>query len=189
MRHTLAASLFCLLAASTPPAIAQTAPGWLRYPSISPDGKTVVFTYKGDLYRVPATGGTALPLTTHEAHDFMPVWSRDGSQIAFASDRHGNFDVFVMPAAGGQARRLTFHSATEYPYAFTADGAAILFGAARLDTAAHRGFPAGSQPELYRVPTAGGRVEQVMTTPAEDVKVSRDGRFLIYHDKKGGENP
>ncbi len=189
MKHTLAASLLCLLAASAPSATAQTGPGWLRYPSISPDGKTIVFTYKGDLYRVAATGGTAIPLTTHEAHDFMPVWSRDSSQIAFASDRHGNFDVFVIAAAGGQARRLTFHSAAEYPYAFTMDGAAILFGASRLDTAAHRGFPTGSQPELYRVPAAGGRVEQVMTTPAEDVKVSRDGRFLIYHDKKGGENP
>jgi hypothetical protein len=91
-------------------AAAQSNAGWLRYPSISPDGKTIVFTYKGDLYRVAATGGTAIPLTTHQAHDFMPVWSRDGRQIAFASDRYGNFDIFVMPAEGGEARRLTFHS-------------------------------------------------------------------------------
>ena len=189
MTKTLAASIFCLLAASAPPATAQTAPGWLRYPALSPDGKTIVFTYKGDLYRVPASGGAAGPLTLHEAHDFMPVWSRDGSHIAFASDRHGNFDVFVMPAAGGPARRLTFHSAAEYPYTFADDDRAVLFGAARLDTASNRGFPTGSQPELYRVPAAGGRVEQVLTTPAEDVKVSRDGRFLVYHDKKGGENP
>jgi hypothetical protein len=52
---------------------AQNNPGWLRYPAISPDGKTIVFTYKGDLYRVASSGGTATPLTTHEAHDFMPV--------------------------------------------------------------------------------------------------------------------
>ncbi|MEP7317318.1 MAG: hypothetical protein ABI921_01210, partial [Panacibacter sp.] len=45
---------------------AQTnTPSWLRYPSISPDGKTIVFTYKGDLYKVPATGGAAQPLTLH----------------------------------------------------------------------------------------------------------------------------
>jgi tricorn protease len=62
------------------------------------------------------------------------------------------------------------------------------FGAARMDTAAHRGFPTGSQPELYRVPVDGGRAVQVLTTPAEDVYPGRDGRFLIYHDKKGGEN-
>ena len=118
----------------------------------------------------------------------MPVWSHDGKQIAFASDRFGNFDVFVMPAEGGEARRLTFHSAHEYPYAFSRDDKSVLFGAARMDTAANRHFPTGSQPELYRVPVAGGRVEQVLTTPAEDVKLSRNGQFLLYQDKKGGEN-
>ncbi|HLO38016.1 MAG TPA: hypothetical protein VK173_05995, partial [Lacibacter sp.] len=79
---------------------AQT-PTWLRYPSISPDGKTIVFTYKGDLYKVAAAGGTATPLTLHEAHDFMPVWSKDSKSIAFASDRYGNFDVYVIPVEGG----------------------------------------------------------------------------------------
>ncbi|MDH4197725.1 MAG: peptidase S41, partial [Candidatus Aminicenantes bacterium] len=171
-------------AAQTP----QTAPSWLRYPVISPDGQTIVFAYKGDIYRVPASGGAAIPLTTHEAHDYMPVWSHDSRMIAFASDRFGNFDIYVMPASGGQARRLTFHSASELPYSFTPDDKAILFGAARLDTAANRQFPTGSQPELYRVPADGGRAVQVLATPAEDARYSRDGRFLIYHDKKGGEN-
>jgi Tol biopolymer transport system component/C-terminal processing protease CtpA/Prc len=177
-----------LILAGASAATAQTTPSWLRYPAISPDGKTIVFTYKGDLYRVPSAGGAALQLTTHDAQDFMPVWSHDGKQIAFASDRFGNFDVFVMPAEGGEARRLTFHSAPEYPYAFTPDDKAILFGAARMDTASNREFPTGSQPELYRVPVTGGRAEQVLTTPAEDVKMSRNGQFLIYQDKKGGEN-
>jgi Tol biopolymer transport system component/C-terminal processing protease CtpA/Prc len=184
---TRIALLLCLLAVTTA-AAAQTSPEWLRYPSISPDGKTIAFTYKGDIYRVPAAGGIAMPLTQHDAQDFMPVWSHDGRQIAFASDRFGNFDIFVMPAEGGEARRLTFHSAQEYPYTFSPDDRYILFGAARMDTAANRMFPTASQPELYRVPVTGGRVEQVLTTPAEDVKMSRNGQFLLYHDKKGGEN-
>ncbi len=167
---------------------AQTAPTWLRYPAISPDGQTIVFAYRGDLYRVPAAGGTAVPLTLHEAHDTKPVWSHDGKWIAFASDRFGNFDVFVMPAAGGPARRLTFHSASETPSTFSPDDKEVLFGAARLDTAANRLFPTGSQPELYKVPVAGGRPVLVLGTPAEDVCYSRDGRLLLYHDKKGGEN-
>src|SRR5690242_15398738 len=94
---------------------------WMRYPAISPDGKTIVFAYKGDLYRVASSGGAATALTTHPAHDFMPVWSRDSKQIAFASDRYGNFDIYIMPAEGGEPRRLTFHSAPEYPYSFSAD--------------------------------------------------------------------
>lgn len=167
---------------------AQQTPSWLRYPSISPDGKTIVFTYKGDLWKVASTGGVATPLTSHEAHDFMPVWSRDGKSIAFASDRYGNFDVFVMSLDGGEPRRITSHSAAEYPYDFTPDGKKVIFGSARLDLASNRQFPTASQPELYQVATQGGRVEQIFTTPAEDVKFNKDGSKLVYHDKKGGEN-
>ena len=167
---------------------AQTAPSWLRTNSLSPDGKTVVFTYKGDLYKVPSTGGAAIALTLHEAHDFMPVWSHDGKWIAFASDRYGNFDIYIIPAEGGEAKRLTFHSAQEYPYEFSRDNKSVIFGAARMDLASNRTFPTGSQPELYEVSIEGGRVKQVLSTPAEDVKLSQDGRLLLYHDKKGGEN-
>ena len=62
----------CLLAS------AQTAPLWLRYPAISPDGKTIVFSYKGDLFTVGSQGGEARQLTTHSAYDAYPVWSPDG---------------------------------------------------------------------------------------------------------------
>ena len=189
LRVRFAAGLLAL-AASTAGAQAPAAAGagWLRYPAISPDGRTIVFTYKGDLYRVPAAGGTASALTVHAAHDFMPVWSHDGRQIAFASDRHGNFDVWVIPAEGGAARRLTHHSAPEYPYDFSGDDRHVLFGAARQDAAGNRQYPAASQPELWRVPAAGGRPLQLLTTPAENVRASRDGRFLVYEDRKGGEN-
>ena len=135
------AALGFVLALGVSAASAQTTPDWIRYPAISPDGTTIVFTYKGDLYRVPAAGGAAVPLTVHEAHDFMPVWSHDGKQIAFASNRHGNFDVYVMPAGGGEARRLTFHSADEFPYAFDRGDKTVLFGAARLDAASQPRLP------------------------------------------------
>jgi len=83
---------------------------WLRYPAISPDGQTLLFEYKGDIWSVPAAGGTATPMTLSESYEFAPVWSHDGKTIAFASDRYGQFDVFVMPATGGEAKRLTFNS-------------------------------------------------------------------------------
>src|SRR6266496_5103907 len=100
---------------------AQNNPLWLRYPAISPDGKTIAFSYKGDIYKVSSSGGDAIPLTLHEAYDYMPVWSHDGKWLAFASDRYGNFDVFVMPSVGGEAKRLTFNSANDFPYDFTTD--------------------------------------------------------------------
>lgn len=53
-------------------------PLWMRYPSISPDGKEIVFSYKGYLYRVSSQGGTAIPITIHKAYDYLPVWSPDG---------------------------------------------------------------------------------------------------------------
>ncbi|RPI97073.1 MAG: peptidase S41, partial [Candidatus Aminicenantes bacterium] len=126
-RSQIAFAVFaiCALAAAAIPA-ADNIPSWLRYPAISPDGATIVFAHKGDLFSVPSDGGVAVRMTIHEAHDFMPVWSHDGKSIAFASDRFGNFDVFVMPASGGEARRLTFHSASELPYSFSPDDEAVL---------------------------------------------------------------
>ena len=60
-------------------------PLWMRYPAISPDGSTIAFTYKGDIYLVNAKGGKAHAITTHSAHDFMPTWSPDGKTIATGS--------------------------------------------------------------------------------------------------------
>ncbi len=123
---------------------------WLRYPAISPDGKAVVFSYHGNLWKVPATGGTAEVLTLSDAYNTMPVWSPDGTKIAFASDRYGNFDVFVMPAEGGEAKRLTFHSADETPTSFTPDGKAVLFTAAILDAASNVLFPTAAHTRAVR---------------------------------------
>jgi tricorn protease len=167
---------------------AQQDAGWLRHQTISPDGSQIVFTYKGDLYKVAATGGDAQQLTFHEAHDYQAVWSKDGKKIAFASNRYGNFDIYVMSANGGAATRLTFHSSDEQPFTFTHDDQGVLFGAVRMDEVDHRQFPTGSQPEVYNVPVSGGRVDQVFTIPAEFLNVSKDGKTILYHDKKGGEN-
>ena len=167
---------------------AQVNPEWVRYPAISPDGQTIAFTYKGDIYTVPVGGGEALRLTFHTAHDYMPVWSNNGNRLAFASNRYGNFDVYVMEAAGGEAKRLTFHSNDEEPYTFTADDSEIYFKAQRQDLASHRQYPTSRQAELYAVPASGGRVDQVFTVPAEYVSFNADGSQFLYQDNKGYED-
>ncbi|WP_027067405.1 S41 family peptidase [Maribacter sp. Hel_I_7] len=167
---------------------AQTNPKWARYPAISPDGNTIAFTYKGNLFTVPAVGGVAKQLTYHSAHDYAPVWSKSGEKIAFSSNRYGNFDVYVMDGQGGEATRLTYHSNDEKPFSFSADDSDVLFGADRLDIAQHRQYPTDDQPEVYSVPVIGGRVGQLLTVPAEDVQVNADGTKMVYHDKKGYED-
>jgi tricorn protease len=168
---------------------AQSPALWLRYPAISPDGKTIVFSYQGDLYKVSAEGGgTATLLTTNDAYDAAPVWSHDGQKIAFASDRYGNPDVFVMPANGGVATRLTFHSAGEIPMDFSTDNQSVIFGSSQMDAASNQMFPSGALPELYQIPVAGGRPTQFFTTPAEAAKYNAAGTVLVFHDQKGYED-
>jgi Tol biopolymer transport system component/C-terminal processing protease CtpA/Prc len=161
---------------------------WLRYPAISPDGSQIAFSYKGDLYTVPAGGGEAKQITMHIAHDYMPVWSPDSKNIAFASNRYGNFDVYIIPATGGNAQRLTTFSGAETPYTFTPDGKYVVFGAKIQAPASSAAFPSAVMSELYKAPVSGGRPEQIIATPAENVFFAKDGQRFVFQDRKGGED-
>ncbi len=167
---------------------AQKNPLWLRYPAISPDGKTIAFEYKGDIYKISVNGGTATAITQNDAYDFKPVWSPDGKTIAFASDRYGNFDVFTISAEGGVPKRLTYYSGKETPNSFTPDGSKILFKATVEDPLGNVSFPRSYISELYEVPVNGGAIKQILSTPAEEAKYSKDKSKIIYQDCKGPEN-
>ena len=174
-----------LLAAGA--AQAQDGPLWMRYPAISPDGKTIAFTYCGDIFTVPADGGRATQLTTHPAHDTRPVWSPDGRQIAFASDRNGGFDVFIMSRYGGAPTRLTTHSANEYPETF-ADSTHVLFSASIQQDYRDIQFPGGQFSQIYSVPTSGGRPVMFSSMVMQNLSLDKSGGRLLYHDMKGYED-
>jgi tricorn protease len=169
-------------------AIAQTAPLWMRYPAISPDGKKIAFGYKGDIYLVDARGGEAIPLTIHEAHDMMPVWSHDGKSLAFASDRYGNFDVLIMPATGGMPVRITYNSAGDFPYDFSPDDKTVIFGSARNAPAKSARFSILLFKNLYSASVKGGRPVLISAAGIENAHYNSSGTAILYQDTKGYED-
>jgi Tol biopolymer transport system component len=183
-------TVLALVTALIVPVAAGATPNsdWFRHATISPDGASIVFTSKGDIYRVASEGGNATPLTTHEAWDGFPVWSRDGKRIAFASDRHGNMDVFVMNSSGGKAERLTFDSRTDIPTDFSPDGSAVLFTSARMDNVRSSLFPRGSLNELYEITVTGGTPRMISTTSSSEARYSPDGSRIAYREDKAMES-
>lgn len=181
--------IMAVIAATSLSASAET-PLWMRDARISPDGKTIVFTYKGDLWKVAATGGSASRLTsTSDNYEGNPIWSPDSRYIAFACDRHGNNDIFIMSVDGGAPRRLTFNSASEIPEAFTPDGNNVVFSAAIQAPAQSAQFPTSRITQLYQVPVKGGAATQILGTPAKmiDFLPDKSGK-MVYQDAKGFEN-
>lgn len=170
---------------ATASAMAQSDPLWMRFPAISPDGKTVAFSYKGDIWTVPANGGQARQITTNPAYDAYPVWSPDSRQIAFASSREGSMDIYVVGRDGGAPRRVTTDSGDEYPMAWRNDST-IMLKASIMPKATSIMFADFSQ--VYEVSDKGGRMRLFSDIPMEDISVGNDGA-LLYHDNKGYEDP
>lgn len=181
------AGILCFTALENIQAQGSDNPLWMRYCAISPDGSTIAFSYKGDLFTVPVTGGRAYQVTSNPAYDYNPVWSPDSKKIAFASDRIGSFDVFVVGKEGGEPIRLTTNTRAESPVAFI-DNDNLLFESNVMPSAENTLCPLGGFSQLYRVNLKGGRPVMYSSFPMEMISFSKERKSFLYQDIKGFEN-
>ena len=179
--------LLSLLCAGTFLAQAQVTPRWLRNCAISPDGTTIAFTYKGDIYTVDSNGGEARQLTSQSSYDSNPVWSPCSKKLAFSSNREGSVDIYIVGKDGGTPKRLTTNSGEETPTAFLNEKE-ILFTTAAMPGSEYGQFPSNTFAQVYKVSTEGGRPELFSSEKMENPCISSDGKTIIYHDCKGYED-
>lgn len=171
------AALMVLVSAA--PAAAQTR--LLRFPDVHAD--RVVFTYAGDLWTAPATGGTAVRLTAHPGLELFAKFSPNGEWIAFTGQYDGDEQVYVIPAGGGVPRQLTFYPARgplpprwgydNQVYGWTPDGRSVVFRSLR------DGWTL-SDNRLYTVPTDGGLPTPLPMPQSGAGDVSPNGRQVVY---------
>ncbi|MCB0495986.1 MAG: PD40 domain-containing protein [Cyclobacteriaceae bacterium] len=152
-------------------AFAQTP--FLRNPAVSPDGKTLAFVYQGDIWTMPLAGGSARRLTIHQAYDASPVWSPDGKQIAFSSDRFGNNDIFVIDANGSMPRRITYYSNSDNVSSWS-DAYGLLFESSRAFKQIER------DSELMSVSADGGTPVRAFTSLGFEPIPSPNGRLVAF---------
>lgn len=139
-------------------------------PALSAD--SIVFSYAGDLWRVPRQGGEAVRLTTHEGVETTPVFSSDGRTVAFSAAYDGNTDVFTIPVSGGVPKRLTAHPGQDVPLAFTPDGKRLLVRSPRASYTRVE--------SLFTIPLDGGPAEELPFPMGHEATYSADGAQLAY---------
>ena len=143
----------------------------MRFADIHQD--RIVFTYEGDLWIVPTSGGVARRLTRDAGSEVFARFSPDGKQLAFTASYDGGVDVYVMPAEGGEPRRLTWHPAADLVLGWTPDGKQVLFRS-------RREYPDRAD-EIYVVPVAGGQPVKLPVDRAGLTALSPDGKSIAFN--------
>ena len=173
-------ALLSLLAAMfvSGPLHAQDAPTrLLSQPDLSDDH--LVFVYAGDLWLADRDGANPRRLTSDAAEENTPIFSRDGSMIAFRAEYGGNTDVYVISVEGGQPKRLTWHPAGDTPVDWAPDGSAVAF-------ASDRETDHGRSDQLYHASLGGGLPARQMAARFYRGAYNADASQLAYIDHGSG---
>ncbi len=145
-------------------------PYLMQHPTMN--ATTIVFSFAGDLWSVPRTGGDAQRLTSSPGVESDPHFSPDGSTIAFSGQYHGNRDVFTVPVEGGVPKRLTYHPAGKTVEGWTPDGKSIIFASTMLSNT--------DAPRLFTVGLDGG-IPKALPFPMGTMgSFSADGKQFAY---------
>jgi len=144
----LALPIFAVLAAD-----AQTSSAYMTEPSLSPDRKELAFVSGGDIWTVPSSGGSAQLLVSHQATESRPMYSPDGTRLAFVSSRTGNGDVYVLNLQSGDLNRITFDDAADVLDGWSRDGKWLYFSSNARDIS--------GMSDVLRVASTGGTPMQV----------------------------
>ncbi|HSG80665.1 MAG TPA: DPP IV N-terminal domain-containing protein, partial [Gemmatimonadota bacterium] len=131
--------------------IADDGEGRMLIRHVSASQMGIVFSYAGDLWRVPLAGGAVEQLTAGPEDDDFPAVSPDGLHIAFSRRVADGWDLYVMPAQGGEPRRLTWDPNADIARGWTPDGSRILFVSHWSDDALSRLYTVGLE-EAHPVP-------------------------------------
>ena len=183
MKKSLLTLMCCAIAAG---GMAET-PRWLRNAAISPDGTTIAFTYKGDIFTVPVAGGNANRITAGNSYNTAPVWSPDSKTLVFSSSREGSMDLYTVSASGGTPKRITTNSADETPVAFLDQETVIYQSAANPSRESSRMPTRLNRTYAVNITKPSPRPRMFLSLPMMSASVGKDGRIL-YQDKKGLED-
>jgi len=103
------------------------------YPTLTPDGKTVIFSYEGDLWKTDLNGSAAVRLTAMQGEETNAHVSPDGKWLAFSSNQFGNNNIFIMPMTGGDVKQLTYSDANDAADSWSWDSKIIYFNSNRYN--------------------------------------------------------
>ncbi len=147
-----------------------------RFPSISPDGENIVFSWRGDLWKVGVSGGTAIRLTSHPADESRSAWSSDGKRIAFASDRSGYTNIYIMEADGSDIRLVTDTDRGCSLSSFGLDDV----GNEVIALSSSREGDLFRSPRPYMVNSSGGSINRLHGAFGSEPAIHPDGKVIAF---------